>query len=74
MKSGTCPKCGSDSIFCRGQGIGGKNIPVKSGRAYWPTDQNSYVCTACGYFEQYLDDEGTLGKIEGADEWTRIET
>ena len=73
MKSGTCPKCGSDSIFCRSQGIGGKSIPVKAGRASWPADQTSYVCTDCGYFEQYLDDEGTLGKIEDEDNWTKIE-
>jgi predicted nucleic-acid-binding Zn-ribbon protein len=73
MRSGTCPKCGSDSIFSRSEGIGEKKVPVKTGRAYWPTDQSSYVCTACGYFERYLDDEGTLRKIEGEGKWTRVE-
>jgi predicted RNA-binding Zn-ribbon protein involved in translation (DUF1610 family) len=72
MRDGTCPKCGSSSIYHRNQGIEGR-ITVKTGRVGHPVDQDCYVCTDCGYFERFLDDEGMLGKIEDDEKWPRVE-
>ena len=66
VKNGTCPKCGSKSIYC------GDKIPLKSG----PFGSNSipvsiismaaldnYVCVDCGLVESYVADDYMLKKI-----------
>ena len=73
MKDGTCPKCGSDAVFC------GDKVPLKSG----PFGSNSipislisiasldnYVCTDCGYIESYIADTDKNKEI--ADSWRRV--
>jgi predicted nucleic-acid-binding Zn-ribbon protein len=67
MKSGKCPKCGSNKVFAA------KNLPLKSG----PFGSNSipisltslaaldnYVCTDCGLVEHYIADPDKLRDIE----------
>lgn len=68
MRSGSCPKCESDSVYRRRDAIDDK-AAVKIGRVAFPVSQDFYVCTACGYVERYLEDEGALRKIEGEDRW-----
>ena len=66
VKNGTCPKCGSESIYC------GDKIPLKNG----PFGSNSipvsiismaaldnYVCTDCGYLESYIAEKDKLKEI-----------
>ena len=74
MKDGTCPKCGSESIYC------GDKIPLKNG----PFGSNSipvsilsiaaldnYVCTDCGYLESYIAEKDKRKEItEG---WHRLQ-
>ena len=67
MKSGKCPKCGSNNVFAA------KDLPLKSG----PFGSNSipisltslaaldnYVCTDCGLVEHYIADPDKLREIE----------
>ncbi|MGH2955528.1 MAG: hypothetical protein ACRDL6_00840 [Solirubrobacterales bacterium] len=68
MKDGTCPRCGSKSVYHRREGVDG-HATVKTGRIGHQVDQNCYVCTACGYLERFLDDEGTLKRIEEDERW-----
>ena len=73
MKTGKCPKCGSEQVFH------GKNIPAKSG----PFGSNSipisllsiaaldnYVCTECGYLERYVAETAKLKEI--STKWPRV--
>jgi predicted nucleic-acid-binding Zn-ribbon protein len=66
MKTGKCPKCGSEEIYCA------KDLPLKGG----PFGSNSipisltsmaaldnYVCTDCGMVERYVADEEKLKEI-----------
>ena len=66
MKSGICPKCKSESVYC------GDKIPLKSGPfgsntipvsiiSIAPLD--NYVCTDCGYVESYVARESNLKEI-----------
>lgn len=73
LKSGICPKCGSDEVFS-GHNLDdtvryGENesntIPLYRN---WiniikgaPLD--NYVCTSCGYVESYISDHEALRKI-----------
>ena len=59
MKSGNCPKCGSEEVYVKRKNIGGgNNIPIGS---WWqgavPFD--NYVCASCGYVENYISDVDT---------------
>ena len=73
MKNGTCPKCGSESIYC------GDKIPLKNG----PFGSNSipvsiisiaaldnYVCTDCGFIESYIAEEDKRKEIN--EDWRSI--
>ena len=72
MKSGKCPKCGSQRVYC------GVNVHPKSG----PFASNSipisitsiaaldnYVCVDCGFLERYVADQSKLREI--ADKWKK---
>lgn len=75
MKNGTCPKCGSESVYC------GDKLPLKNG----PFGSNSipisiisiaaldnYVCTDCGYLESYIAEKDKLEEI--SEDWRNMQT
>lgn len=65
-QSGVCPKCGSDRIA---------RVPSRAltneydayvlcgSTALSAAPVTRYVCTGCGYIEQYLEDEAGLEKL-----------
>jgi predicted nucleic-acid-binding Zn-ribbon protein len=72
MKTGRCPKCGSNDVRA------GTDVPVKSGRfnaipvtflSGAPLD--NYVCANCGYVESYIANARDLQKI--IKNWPRVE-
>lgn len=66
MKSGKCPKCGSNNVR-RGPVPSGWNdasLAVPMGSVFGSKALvRAYVCTACGFVEQYVDREKDLAKI-----------
>lgn len=73
LKTGTCPKCLSESVYS------GASIPLKKG----PFGSNSipisltsvaaldnYVCAECGYLESYVSNKERLTEL--ANKWVRV--
>jgi predicted nucleic-acid-binding Zn-ribbon protein len=59
--TGKCPKCGTTQIVAIASPSGAYNeIKVDASHA---TSVTRYVCTACGYIEQYVADKAGLGKL-----------
>lgn len=66
-KNNRCPKCGSSQLII----VPGKNIPAESGRAIMiglstlsSALFDRYVCSKCGYSEEYFDSEN-IDKLIG---------
>jgi predicted nucleic-acid-binding Zn-ribbon protein len=76
MKNGTCPKCSQNTVYSSKKGItfasaGAMYIQNLKGFMIMPLKEYSdYVCTSCGYFETYIDDEDKLGEI--ANQWSKV--
>lgn len=62
MKSGTCPKCSSTDVRVTTV-INTKMVP-------FVREFDMYICTACGYFEQYVADPGKLAAV--AQKWPPV--
>lgn len=73
MRRGTCPKCSQASVRCARSGAywhGASTtgeMRVRTGTQVPSAEVGSlvdiYVCTACGYFEQYLMSGEAIGAI-----------
>ncbi len=66
-KTNKCPKCGSTQLIV----VPGKNAPAESGRFVMTglTTTSAvlfdrYVCSECGYSEEYFDKENTKKLIK----------
>ena len=73
MKSGTCPKCKNQTVYKSKSGIGYRRknaFYVFTSTLTMPTPTEDYVCTACGYFETYIADQGKLNEV--AQKWEKV--
>ncbi|HXF84700.1 MAG TPA: hypothetical protein VNK49_04865 [Anaerolineales bacterium] len=76
MKDGKCPKCKSDKVYVKRRGIShssssGVYIYISSEWATRPAlDVDHYICTACGYFEAYVEDKARLEAV--AKDWKKV--
>lgn len=58
MKSGVCPKCGSDKILVFSQDGKEKFVDCeKLGKLKGDIVTTRYACCECGYTERYFEDE-----------------
>jgi predicted nucleic-acid-binding Zn-ribbon protein len=66
VKMTKCPKCMSSNIFTKKKGVGwGKGLAVGSGSSMsGPVNWVTYLCTSCGYFENYLAESDWLTRIQ----------
>lgn len=73
MKSGTCPKCQSSNVFKKKKGANySKGVYVYTGIVTSVSSYVSYICTDCGYFENYIDDNrAKLADVAG--KWERVD-
>ncbi len=74
MKNGTCPKCGSSNVFMNEKGIYWHDgMRVNTGSTNWGSPKyESYICTDCGFFENYIIDAKELTRV--AQKWKRVGT
>ena len=73
MLNGQCPRCNSGAVYRRKNGIisGDKHIYVTGlGFSSSRSDKMTYVCTACGYYENYIIDKSICGKITA--KWEKV--
>ena len=57
MRSGSCPKCKTPTVYRKRDGIyqGTARVYVNTGNlVITPSPVDCYICTRCGYFEQYV--------------------
>ena len=57
MKSGTCIKCKSSSVYYKAYALDKVTL---DGRG---VEYVNYVCADCGYYESYITDKNALSKI-----------
>jgi ribosomal protein S27AE len=77
MKDGKCPHCGAVSVYSSTQGIRysqkyGQGVYVENlgERIGTPIPYQTYICTKCGYFANYVFDQTKLNKIEQT--WKKV--
>ncbi len=74
MKSGRCPKCNSTDVFKRENGLsmGGHTttLSIFGGSLGMPAACESYVCTNCGYFENYIITRERLDDVRN--KWSKV--
>lgn len=73
MLNGKCTHCGSDQVFRCLNGIvtGDKHVYVRNISRLTPgSNRMTYICTRCGYYENFLNDEALLKKIPG--KWEKV--
>ena len=76
MKDGKCPKCNSDTVYTKRQGISFASddyfyVRISSDRMSRSLKEvDHYVCTTCGYVEIYLEDKAKLDAI--AKDWKKV--
>ncbi|MDD3628036.1 MAG: hypothetical protein PHV06_12050 [bacterium] len=75
MKKGICPKCGAETVYSKNDGIKysvmqGVVIVKTNTILNIPSSAISYVCTTCGYFENYITDKNKLSAV--AKEWKKV--
>jgi transposase-like protein len=76
MQNGICPHCGATTIFMQKNGIqfgesSGVYVYVSSAASLVAI--NSYVCTSCGYFQNFVANTETLAQLSASGKWKRVE-
>jgi len=74
MKSGKCVKCNSKTVYKMQDGIGSSECQYisKGGWGKSPTNFDGYLCTTCGYFENYLNNINHLDAVANSDKWKKV--
>jgi len=62
--SGRCPKCSSEDIK-RISGADQSKIGVPTGALSW-VPVTRYICTQCGFLEEYVEGDDALRKVKKA--------
>jgi len=72
MKNGKCDKCGSTTVHVQTNGFapGGRREYIGFEGMYSAVDVQSYLCTTCGYYENYVTDPKRL--VEAAQKWPAV--
>ncbi len=75
MKNGICINCGSQEVFKSINGIisGDKHVFVRNlSKLTSRTNKMTYICTACGYYQNHIIDQDILNKVKA--KWEKVTT
>jgi transposase-like protein len=71
MKSGTCPRCQSTTVYRKeGHPAQREQITLTGGVISQGVAPTRYVCASCGYVELYIDSEEHLTVVR--EKWTKV--
>lgn len=72
MKSGKCPRCNGTDVYHKINGVisGDKKIYVRISMLSPATDKETFVCSSCGYYENYIIDKSILNKVK--EKWAKV--
>ena len=71
-KTGKCPKCGSTEIYTDAKQLKRGDrciIPVTSWKTLY---LNTYLCTSCGFIEEYTEKIGEKELEKIKENWSRM--
>lgn len=69
MRSGSCPKCKEQQVYYQEK-------PLKNPRSvvgissFGQARLQTYICTSCGYVEEYIHDNDDMLRIR--EKWTQV--
>ena len=71
MKTGLCPKCGSNEVYRRAGDPYGHELVTLKGEVFSKgVAPDKYLCAACGYLEYYLSQPDEIQIVKT--NWERI--
>ena len=72
MRNGRCAKCDSETVFSQPGGIFfyTNALHVRTSSLEQGVSFNSYICTTCGYFENYVNDPQKLVSV--TQKWQKV--
>lgn len=71
MRSGTCMRCGSKTVYSKTNGVNSSGgIYVYTGAITRVVPFVTFMCSTCGYFENYVADARKLEEV--AQKWDRV--
>lgn len=73
MMNGVCSKCNSQTVYRKVKGIfygGDGGHYIKTGFMNSRSDYICFICTTCGYYENYILDKKALSKV--AEKWDKV--
>ncbi len=67
MKRGQCPKCSSSEVYHKIRGHLEEGVSI----SLWAVATiDTYICSKCGYVENYVLDDGNFAKI--VKKWDKV--
>ena len=74
ITDGECPRCSSREIYLTENGIGGAEFTFvrRISLGSKSTTMETYLCTRCGYFENYIANQKHLDQISKLALWVKV--
>lgn len=73
MRNGVCRACGSQTVYSKTYGVKigeVQGVYVQTSMMTMAVPYVSFVCSSCGYFENYIAEPKKLAEV--AAKWTKV--
>lgn len=71
-KTGKCPKCGNTEVYTDGKNVNRSERNIITVSAFTRVFLNTYICTSCGYVEEYAEKIGEKKLEKIKEKWRRM--